>query len=241
MTNAKLIIARTDLSLAELGLHWRRILTQDPAERGRLQRAAGEKRVGRSILDDPNIKVRTLDPAAETGVAERALGFDPSDLGWDGIQHGVEHYRPDGSIATELDLGFPRFDIEVRLGERAGNVAGKVNARNTYVPSRSGLPYYLASDIPPDVWSRWQQRGGKVPIDIQTAAEASFDGHLQVTPEMRGGLPYFFRDALSPDTVPYFFPSVGKGQNRSSGAGGALVRPIEGAHGDRTPAGEGGA
>jgi hypothetical protein len=100
----------------------------------------------------------------------------------------------------------------LRLGERAGNVKGKVNAHNTHLPSRSDLPYYLASDIPPDVISRWQQYGGRVPVDIRAAARHWFDGHLQVTPEMRGGLPYFFRDALSPNTVPYFFPSVGRGR-----------------------------
>ena len=44
------------------------------------------------------------------------------------------------------------------------------------------------------------------------ACNTGFQVHLQVTPEMRGGLPYFFRDVLSPDTVPYFFPSVGTGR-----------------------------
>ena len=106
----------------------------------------------------------------------------------------------------------PRSDIEIKLGERTSNTAGKLSARNTNLPSRAGLPYYLASEIPPDVLARWQAYPRAVPIDIPTAANQSFDGHLQVTPEMRGGLPYFFRDVLTPDRGPYFFPSVGTGR-----------------------------
>jgi hypothetical protein len=126
--------------------------------------------------------------------------------------HTSRSARPDGSAAGDLDISLPRADIEIKLGERASDTAGKVNARNTNLPSRAGLPYYLASEIPPEVMERWQAYPRAMPIDIRTAANQSFDGHLQVTPEMRGGLPYFFRDVLSPDRSPYFFPSVGMGR-----------------------------
>jgi hypothetical protein len=211
VTNAKLAIARTDLNLAELGLQTQRIFTENPETRGQVQRQTGDIRIARSILDDPTLTVRTLDPETRT-VTERSLGFDANDFGWDGVRRDVTFYRPDGTRGGDLDLPFPRFDIEIKLGQRASDTAGKVNARNTYVPSRSELPYYLASEIPPDVMSRWQQYPRAVPMDINAAARQSFDGHLQVTPEMRGGLPYFLRDALSPDAPPYFFPSVGTGR-----------------------------
>jgi hypothetical protein len=156
------------------------------------------------------LSVRTFDPRTKT-VSENPLGFDPSDLGWDGVQRDVDFYRPNGSPAGDLDISLPRFDIEIKLGQKAEKIAGKVTARNVNLPSRAGLPYYLASEIPQKPMTDWQNYG-KVPDDISNAAKQSFNGHLQVTPEMRGGLPYFFKDVFSPRGVPYFYPSVSKGR-----------------------------
>ncbi|WP_413452545.1 RHS repeat-associated core domain-containing protein [Georgenia phoenicis] len=211
VTNAKVVIARTDLNQTELGLQIQRLVTRNPDTRAGLQRQIGDVRLARSILDDPSIAVRTYDPRTRS-VTERPLGFDPSELGWDGVRRDVNFYRPDGSRAGDIDLGFPRFDIEIKLGERASDTTGKVAARDTFLPGHQGRPYYLASEIPADVMARWQQYPRAVPIDLRTAATQSFDGHIQVTPAMRGGLPYFFRDVLAPDRVPYFFPSVGAGR-----------------------------
>ncbi|WP_159083774.1 RHS repeat-associated core domain-containing protein [Nocardioides terrigena] len=211
ITNAKVVIARTDLNQAELGLHLRRVLTTNPETRASLQRQIGDVRIARAILDDPGITVRSLDPETRS-VTERPLGFDPSELGWDGIRRDVQFYRPDGTRGGDLDISLPRLDVEIKLGERAGDTAGKVDARNTFLPERAGTPYVLASEIPPDVLGRWQQHPRAVPIDLRTAANHGFDGHLQVTPEMRGGTPYFLRDLLSPEALRYVFPSVGTGR-----------------------------
>jgi RHS repeat-associated protein len=211
VTNAKLTIARTDLNQAEMGLHVRRFFSRNADTRAGLERQIGDVRIARSILDDPSITVRSYDPATRT-VSERRLGFDPSELGWDGVRRDVPFNRPDGTPGGDLDLSFPRFDVEIKLGERASNSAHKVAARNGNVPERSGLPYYLASEIPANVMENFRLHPRAVPIDIRTAAQQSFDGHLQVTPEMRGGLPYFFRDFLAPGTRPIILPSVGTGR-----------------------------
>src|SRR5262249_47372105 len=73
-------------------------------------------------------------------------------------------------LDCDLDISLPRADIEIKLGERASDTAGKVNARNTYLPSRGGLPYYLASEIPQNVLDKWQAYPRAIPIDIRTAA-----------------------------------------------------------------------
>lgn len=211
VTNAKLTIARTDLNQGELGLLIRRTFTRNADSRASLQRQIGDIRITRSILDDPTITVRSVDPATRTAT-ERPLGFDPSELGWDGVRRDVEFYRTDGTTAGDLDISLPRFDVEIKLGERAQKTAGKVEARDTFLPERANHPYFLASEIPPDVMARWRLHPSAIPIDIRTAAAQSFDGHLQVTPEMRGGTPYFFRDLLTPTSIPLVIPSVGRGR-----------------------------
>lgn len=211
VTQAKLTLARTDLNLAEIGLHLRRSLTRKPGARGELTRQIGDTRIARSILDDPTITVRTLDPRTRT-VSERPLGFDPNDLGWDGLRRDLYYYRPNGETGGNLDLKFPRFDIEIKLGQKAKDISRKVINRNNDFPERADLPYYLASEIPPQAMGPWRRYGGKVPKDIVGAAENSFDGHLQVTPDMRAGVPNFLRDALSPDVTRYIFPSAGSGK-----------------------------
>lgn len=210
ITNFKVEIARTDLNQSELALQMRRLTAGDPETRAGFERQIGDLRIARSILDDPTIQVRSFDPASGQ-TSSAPLGFDPAQLGWDGIRRDVTFYRPNGDAAGDLDLSFPRFDVEIKLGERASDATGKVQARNTYEPSRAGMPYYLASEIPANVLQRWQAYPRAVPIDLKTAARFGYDGHLQVTPEMRGGLPYFFSDLVSPGRVPFIMPSVGRG------------------------------
>jgi hypothetical protein len=74
------------------------------------------------------------------------------------------------------------------------------------------MPYYLASEIPLKVMADWRAHSSAIPRDIKVAAQNGFDGHIQVTPDMRAGIPYFLRDLLSPESLRYVLPSVGAGK-----------------------------
>jgi hypothetical protein len=201
-----------ELNREEVLLHWRKASTDNIETRGGLTRSIGDVRVARGILDDPNIPVRTFDPAKQS-ITEQPFGLDPNQsLSWDGLPRNVEFYRPDGTRGSDLDLSFRNFDIEIKLGERAEGIAGKVRARNKFLHERADMPYYLASEIPPDVIAKWQAHSSAIPLDIKAAARNGFDGHIQVTPDMRGGIPYFLRDLLSPEALRYVLPSVGTGK-----------------------------
>ena len=70
------------------------------------------------------------------------------------------------------------------------------------------MPYFLASEIPPEVLARWQQYPRAVPVDLRTAFRNGFDGHIQIGPEVQAGRPHLWGDLLRIDVPDNIRPSL---------------------------------
>lgn len=208
ITNLKVTIARTDLNQREALLWGRRALVRNPDTRNNISNEIGTVRLARAILDNPDLPVTSFDPATRTA-STRPLGFDPArDLGWDGLRIDQRFLRPGGDRGGDLDISLRTFDIEVKLGERASDTAHKVGARNASLPERAGLPYFLASDVPPDVMATWLTHPRAVPGDVRTAFRHGFDGHIQVEGGVRTGRPHLWSDLWRIDIPHNVRPSI---------------------------------
>jgi RHS repeat-associated protein len=172
-----------------------------------------EVRTARAILDNPGrYTTRSLD--VTTGVVtETPLPYDPRDLTWDGLVVDAEQFTDinaaPGTKAESkgnIDIGFPRFDMEVKNGAKIveAEAKAKVANRRQHLPARAGLPYYIASHIPEETLNRWQQHPKAIPLDLKQAVKLGFDGHFLITPEMRTGPALWLQDALSPEALRFF-------------------------------------
>jgi len=206
VANTKLLISRSGLNYEEAVLNFRMRLTSNRETRAGILREITNVRTARGILDDPNIIVNRYDSFTRT-VDDVPLGLDPnSSLEWNGLRINQEFYRPNGERAGDLDISFRDFDVEIKAGARASDIAGKVNARNTHLPERGGLPYYIGSRLPPDVLARWAQYPRAIPGDMRNATANGYDGHIQITENMFSGRPFLFEDMLNPQNLRFLTP-----------------------------------
>jgi RHS repeat-associated protein len=212
VTNAKVTLARVDLNQRE-ALLWAKRAGEE-FTRGNSDTITNYNndmtniRLARAVLENPDLEVLSYDPVTRT-VTKGPLGFDPkSDLGWDGLKIDAKFFRSDGTTGGDLDISALSFDIETKAGNRASDHTTKVSARNTHNPERSGLRYFLASEIPQLSLDKYAQYPSAVPGDVKSAGKHGYDGHIQITPGMRPPVQFPLFELLAPYPRSIIIPQV---------------------------------